>query len=85
MGMIDGTEILTRRDLHEALKQALELPEYYGMNLDALADCVGDIFEPRVLAVKNEERLLENLGTYWETALYILTNEGNPNLTVILE
>ena len=37
---IDGAAMLTRADAHAQLARALELPEYYGANLDALWDCV---------------------------------------------
>ena len=37
-GLID-----TAAGLHLQLSELLDLPEYYGNNLDALADCLGDI------------------------------------------
>lgn len=33
-------------ELHEALSRGLEFPGYYGRNLDALNDCIGDIDIP---------------------------------------
>ena len=36
---IDGAAMLSREAAHAELKRALELPEYYGANLDALYDC----------------------------------------------
>ena len=38
--MLDGSLYPTARDLHLALKQMLSLPDYYGMNADALKDCL---------------------------------------------
>ena len=37
---IDLTAVTTPREMHERIKAALSLPEYYGMNLDALWDCL---------------------------------------------
>ncbi len=37
-----GSDSHTPRALHEALKMLLNLPEYYGLNADALNDCLGD-------------------------------------------
>ena len=37
---IDLTSVTTPREMHEQIKAALSLPEYYGMNLDALWDCL---------------------------------------------
>ena len=40
--MIDGSMYASPRDLHLALKMMLSLPEYYGLNADALNDCLGE-------------------------------------------
>ncbi|MFD4539888.1 barstar family protein [Streptomyces bauhiniae] len=33
----------TERDVHRAMATALDFPDYYGHNLDALNDCLGDV------------------------------------------
>ncbi|MEU3074254.1 barstar family protein [Streptomyces laurentii] len=33
----------TERDMHRAIAAALDFPDYYGHNLDALNDCLGDV------------------------------------------
>ena len=38
--MIDGSLYTTSRELHLALKKMLSLPDYYGLNADALNDCL---------------------------------------------
>ena len=38
--MIDGSMYASPRELHLALKKMLFLPEYYGLNADALNDCL---------------------------------------------
>ena len=40
--MIDGSLYTTSRELHLALKKMLSLPDYYGLNADALNDCLGE-------------------------------------------
>ena len=40
--MIDGSMYATPQDLHTALRKMLSLPEYYGMNADALNDCLSE-------------------------------------------
>ena len=40
--MIDGSRYATAREMHLALKKMLSLPEYYGLNADALNDCLGE-------------------------------------------
>ena len=39
----------TREDVHTLLKKELELPDYYGRNLDALYDCLTDLQEDTVI------------------------------------
>ena len=44
--LIDGSRYATARELHLALKMMLSLPEYYGLNADALNDCLSERTEP---------------------------------------
>ena len=44
---LDGKKILTESSFHEEMKNKLDLPDYYGENLDALWDCItGEIELP---------------------------------------
>lgn len=43
---IDASRYASPRDLHAALKMMLSLPDYYGMNADALYDCLSERREP---------------------------------------
>ena len=40
--MLDGSLYTTRDEVHAALKRMLDLPSYYGMNADALHDCLSE-------------------------------------------
>lgn len=40
---LNGNDITNREQLHDALSEALELPEWYGRSLDALYDCLTDL------------------------------------------
>ena len=44
--MIDGSLYKTPAEMHLALKKMLSLPDYYGMNADALNDCLGEKADP---------------------------------------
>ena len=39
---IDASRYVSPRELHAALKSMLALPDYYGMNADALHDCLAE-------------------------------------------
>lgn len=43
---IDASRYATPRELHAALKNMLSLPDYYGMNADALHDCLSERRDP---------------------------------------
>ncbi|WP_433327905.1 barstar family protein [Spirillospora sp. CA-294931] len=40
---LDALTWTTEQDLHQAFASALDFPAYYGHNLDALHDCLGDV------------------------------------------
>ncbi len=40
---VDLSGVTTKEQLHAALKEGLSLPDYYGGNLDALHDCLGEL------------------------------------------
>ncbi|MBQ6321503.1 MAG: barstar family protein [Lachnospiraceae bacterium] len=41
--IIDAAKMKDRKAAHEYLKKQLHFPEYYGANLDALHDCLGEL------------------------------------------
>lgn len=60
--VIECSRIETLPQLHRALAQALDFPDYYGANLDALADCLGDLCGDTVLTLRDVSLLRERLG-----------------------
>ena len=40
--LLFGSDYRDGREVHAALKRLLNLPEYYGMNADALHDCLDE-------------------------------------------
>ena len=41
--ILDGGQLCDRGTAHTYLQEMLELPEYYGKNLDALYDCLTEL------------------------------------------
>ena len=56
--VLDCSAIANPEDFHDALVETLVLPQWYGSNLDALYDCLGDIRERTHLVLKNWEHTL---------------------------
>ena len=46
----------TAQDAHALLASELAFPRYYGANLDALEDCLGDIDTPTRIVIKPDRR-----------------------------
>ncbi len=44
--LLDASRYHTPRELHAALRAMLSLPDWYGMNADALHDCLAERREP---------------------------------------
>jgi len=84
--VLDGTYLLDRETVHEYLKETLELPEYYGKNLDALYDCLTDL-EATVIEIKIPEEQIEDeeKNRYFKRVLRVfkMAARENENLSVI--
>ncbi len=48
---IDEARLSSPADAHRLLAARLSFPAYYGHNLSALADCLGDVSEPTRIVV----------------------------------
>lgn len=67
---IDGNQITSKVQFHKVLKEKLELPDYYGNNLDALLDCLtGWVDLPLLIEWNNYSQSKINLGEYATKAL----------------
>ena len=80
--LVDG-----RASAHKLLAEKFGFPDYYGKNLDALHDCLGDICEETCIVLKNADDLTYELGNYGEIMLDILrySPDENDYLTVVDE
>lgn len=83
--ILDGQTIETRDQLHNALKQALELPDWYGRNLDALYDCLTDSHTALSIEFQNREALTDHLGRYAKALEQVIRDaaEENEHIEVI--
>ncbi|MCY8452247.1 barstar family protein [Bacillus spizizenii] len=71
--IINGKDFENKERIHDALKDKLDFPDYYGKNLDALWDCLtGWIELPLTLVWRNFEFSKKFLGSYAENTLEVL-------------
>ena len=55
--VLDCSTISNPEDFHDALVEALVLPQWYGTNLDALYDCLTAITEPTEITLLHFSQL----------------------------
>ncbi len=84
--MLDGRMMKTQAALHDVFSEALRLPDYYGRNLDALADCLAEQ-QGFWLEVRFCDEIRKALGSYGDALCEMLLDkaEENPAFRVTLE
>ena len=75
-----GFKIQTRRDFHQQLAEEMQLPEYYGNNLDALMDVLTDLGEETILHIHETEAMRETLGSYVDVINRVLVVAADENM-----
>ena len=85
--ILDGQTIDSRETLHQRLTELLQLPAWYGRNLDALHDCLTELREPVALRIIHAHALRESLGGYASGFSHVLVDSERENekLTVFWE
>lgn len=81
---IDGNQICSRDELHQLFREALQLEDYYGNNLDALYDVLSTYCEPVEIHITNEEALCSAVPYYGERTLGMLNVAAEENETNII-
>ena len=81
---LKGSLMKDRAALHDLLKTQLQLPEYYGRNLDALFDLLTERKEATEIVVTDWTEVEINLGGYAASLMDTLYDAAkeNPALTV---
>lgn len=69
--ILNGARMTDREAAHAYLMERLGLPEYYGCNLDALADCLSEFGGDKEIVLVNSEEMKENLGFYGDMLIHV--------------
>ena len=78
--ILDGKQMVSKKETHQYLQETFGFPAYYGKNLDALYDCLTEMREMEV-EFRHTEDMLTALGTYGEKLLEVFREAEN----IILE
>ena len=83
--VLDGLDIASLEEVHDRFAQALDLPEWYGRNLDALFDCLTDLGEPLTVRLLHQETLEDRLGRRGRALVRLLRRAAaeNPQVTLL--
>lgn len=79
---LNGRRMDTREHAHNYLRKRLRLSPYYGNNLDALADCLGEIGVPTRIILYHAASLREALGDYGERMLRVFDDVAKKNASL---
>ena len=85
--ILDGKAMVDRVAAHSHLAQQLELPTWYGRNLDALYDVLTEIGWDTEIVLQAPAAVAENLGRYGAALLRTMQEaaEDNPHLIFKLQ
>ena len=79
---LNGKKMTDRESAHIYIASKLGFPDYYGKNLDALADCISEFCLDRYIRFSHYEDAEKNLGEYAESLVEVFTDiaEENPRI-----
>ena len=85
--ILDGRAMVDRPSTHTHLARQLELPTWYGRNLDALYDVLTELGTDTQIILEAPGAVIENLGKYGEALLRTMQEaaEENPHLSITLQ
>ena len=85
--ILDGKAMVDRVAAHSHLVERLDLPTWYGRNLDALYDVLTEIGEDTEIILTDPAAVAEQMGKYGEALLATMQEaaEENPRLIVTLQ
>lgn len=83
--VLDGEKMLNRREAHDHLAAQLNLPDYYGRNLDALFDILTEWDGPARIVIRHGDTVLSWLGDYGKALVQTMIDADrlNPGLEVL--
>ncbi|MDO4794001.1 MAG: barstar family protein [Filifactor alocis] len=76
---LDGKKMNTAENTHLYLRVKLDLPYYYGDNLDALWDCLSEISDISLITLENSTVLKKQLGNYADSLIRIFEDYKQEN------
>ncbi len=83
--LIDLAGIAGKGELHEAIRSALSLPDYYGANLDALHDMLTEFGEGMDIVLSGAEKMDDALSGYFEVMKEVFRDASKEVRDLVVE
>ena len=80
--VIDCSRIANPEDFHDALVEALVLPQWYGSNLDALYDCLTAITQETEIVLRHFDDLNDMYAGF--QTVFREASEENPRIRIVV-
>lgn len=82
--VLDGLVLEDMEEVHALFAQALEFPDWYGRNLNALFDCLTDLARDVTVRLLHREDLEARLGRWSQDLIFLLQKaaEKNPHIAL---
>lgn len=81
--LIDFRECTDKREMHEIIRQKLELPEWYGANLDALWDALLGMTElPLHVCILTKKEKSQDMAVERIIDTFVDASQENSDITV---
>lgn len=62
--ILDGQYMTSREEAYDYIEKVMRFPEYFGKNLDALADCLSELDSNNIIILINAGLMKEKMGGY---------------------
>jgi ribonuclease inhibitor len=82
--LVDLLGVDSRQALHDALARDLELPEYYGRNLDALGDCLGEMPAGTRILILHSRKASEAIPAYYQGFKQVCADQAHLRITFLM-
>ncbi|MEA1975856.1 MAG: barstar family protein [Bacillota bacterium] len=81
--ILDGNKMTSKKETHIYLKEMMNLPNYYGHNLDALWDILTSTCYKQNISLINTHNLINHLNKYGENLIKVFKEASDENKNII--
>ena len=82
---LNGRKMVTAKGTQFYLKRKLDLPSYYGGNLDALWDVLSTVSEPLQVNLLFRGQMEKNLGRYSDALIQVFQDAEKANSNLVFQ